>query len=200
LSLYAAYAALLETTNPTGPKTSNWWVLAVPLLTYLSFNIVFTSLFLVAGFRALKFNSSAMEDTLLAGDQFIIDKTFYRAHSIARNDLVVLHRPDSETIKRVIAIGGDTLEARGREIIVNGKIAAEPFVRHTRALGTDPWMDTFGPLTIPAGKYFVMGDNRDVSLDSRSSEFGLMDAQAVTGRPLYIYHSPNRARVGRELN
>jgi len=199
LSLYAACAALLEHTNPADRRTSKWWLLAVPLLIYLGFNAVFTPLFLFAGFRALKFNSSAMEDTFLTGDQFIIDKTFYRDHAVARNDLVVLRRQDYQTVKRVIAIGGDTLEAKNREIILNGQVVAEPFVRHTRAPGTDPWMDSFGPVTVPAGKYFVMGDNRDVSLDSRSSEFGLLDAQAITGRPLYIYRSP-QARVGKKLN
>jgi signal peptidase I len=200
LSLYAACAALLEHTNPTDRRTSRWWLLAVPLLTYLGFNAVFTPLFLFAGFRALKFNSSAMEDTFLTGDQFIVDKSFYRDHAVARSDLVVLRRQDYQTVKRVIAIGGDTLEAKNREIMVNGQGVAEPFIRHTLAPGTDPWMDSFGPVTISAGKYFVMGDNRDVSLDSRSSEFGLLDAQAITGRPLYIYRSPIRARVGKKLN
>jgi signal peptidase I len=200
LSLYAAGAALLEHTNPADRRTSKWWLLVVPLLTYLSINAVFTPLFLLAGFRALKFNSSAMEDTFLTGDQFVIDKTFYRDHAVARNDLVVLHKQDYQTVKRVIAIGGDTLEAKNREIIVNGQGVAESFIRHTRAPGSDPWMDSFGPVTIPTGKYFVMGDNRDVSLDSRSSEFGLLDAQTITGKPLYIYRSPIQARVGKKLN
>jgi signal peptidase S26 family len=105
LSLYAACAALLEHTNPTDRRTSKWWLLAVPLLTYIGFNAVFTALFLFAGFRALKFNSSSMENTFLMGDQFIIDNTFYRDHAVARNDLVVLRRQDYQTVKRVIAIG-----------------------------------------------------------------------------------------------
>jgi len=200
LSLYGACGALLEHTNLTHGRTSKWWLLAVPLLAYLGFNAVFTPFFLFAGFRALKFNSSAMEDTFVTGDRFIIDTTFYRTHAVTRNDLVVLHKSDYETVKRVIAIGGDTVQAKNRVITVNGQDVAEPFIRHNLAPGTNPWMDTFGPVTIPAGKYFVMGDNRDVSLDSRSSEFGLLGAQVITGRPLYIYRSPIQARVGRKLN
>jgi signal peptidase I len=200
LSLYAAFAALLEHKTPSDPRTSKWWLLVAPLITYVGFNAVFTPLFLLGGFRALKFNSSAMENTFFIGDQFILDKGYYRDHAVARDDLVVLRRQDFQTVKRVIAIGGDILQAKNREIIVNGQLTVEPFVRHTRALGTDPWMDSFGPVTIPRGKYFVMGDNRDVSLDSRSSEFGLLDAEAVTGKPLYVYHSPIRGRVGKKLN
>jgi signal peptidase I len=48
-------------------------------------------------------------------------------------------------------------------------------------------MDTFGPTTIPSGKFFVMGDNRDISLDSRSADFGLVDARSIVGKPLYGY-------------
>jgi len=199
LSLYATCAALLGHSTPTDRRTSKWWLLAVPLATYLGFNAVFTPIFLFAGFRALKFNSSSMEDTFLKGDQFVIDKTFYRDHAVARNDLVVLRSQDYQTVKRVIAIGGDTLEAENREIILNGRRVTEPFIRHTLTPGPNPWMDSFGPVTIPAGKYFVMGDNRDVSFDSRASEFGLLDVQAITGRPLYIYRSPIQARVGKNL-
>jgi signal peptidase I len=139
-----------------------------------------------------------METTLLIGDQFIVDKMFYRDHSVVRNDLVVLRREDHQTVKRVIAIGGDTVEGANRRIIVNGHFVAEPFIRHL-AYSTQPWMDSFGPVTVPVSKYFVMGDNRDMSLDSRSPEFGLLDAQAITGKPLYIIWSPINARVGKKL-
>jgi signal peptidase I len=198
LSSYGA-SALLEHRNQIDGRTSKWWVLAVPLLTFLAFNAVFAPLFLVAGFRVLKFNSSAMETTLLKGDQFIVDKMFYRDHSVVRNDLVLLRIGDyPQTVKRVIAIGGDTVEGANRRIIVNGHFVAEPFIRHL-AYSAQPWMDNFGPVTVPVSKYFVMGDNRDVSLDSRSPEYGLLDAQAITGKPLYIFASPIKARIGKKL-
>jgi signal peptidase I len=198
LSVYAGCAAFLVS-RKDNRRTSNWWLLAMPLLAYLGFNAVFTPLFVIAGFKALKFGSSAMETTLLTGDQFIADKDFYRNHSVSRDDLVVLRREDYQTVKRVIAVGGDSIAAKNRQITVNGRLISEPFIRHTLAMGTDPWMDSFGPVTVPVGKYFVMGDNRDVSLDSRSSKFGLLDAQAITGKPLYIYRSPNRGRVSKKL-
>ena len=141
-----------------------------------------------------------METTLLMGDRFVIDNTFYRDHPVSREDLVVLRREDYLTVKRVIAIAGDTVEAKNRQIIVNGQLVAEPFIRHTLAPGTEEWMDSFGPVVVPVGKYFVMGDNRDVSLDSRSPEFGLLDAEAIIGRPLYILTLPGKARGGKKLS
>jgi signal peptidase I len=169
-------------------------------MAYIGLNLIFTPLFLLSGFRALKFNSSAMEQTFLAGDQFIIDKNYYRHQSVARNNLVVMRREDYQTVKRVVAVGGDTIEGKNRQIAVNGAVVDEPFIQHSLAAGTNPEMDSFGPVTIPAGKYFVMGDNRDVSLDSRRRDFGLLDAQAIVGKPLYIYRSRTKGRVGRKLN
>jgi signal peptidase I len=200
LSFYAGCTALFEHRSPTGQRTPRWWFVVILLFTYLGINVVYTPLFLIAGFRALKFNSSAMENTLLMGDQFIIDRPFYSDHSVARDDLVVLRRQDYQTVKRVVAIGGDTIEGRNRRIMVNGQLLAEPFIRHSLAPGTNPEMDSFGPVTVAVGKYFVMGDNRDVSLDSRSPDFGLLDAQAIIGKPLYIYRSPIKGRLGKKLD
>jgi tryptophan-rich sensory protein len=134
LLLYGTCAALLDYKNRTDRRISKWWLLAAPVLIYLGFNVVFTPLFLLAGFRALTFRSSAMETTLLVGDHFIVDKMFYRDHSVARNDLLVVRRGNFQTVKRVIAIGGDTIEAKNRQVIVNSQSLEEPFIRHTLAL------------------------------------------------------------------
>lgn len=96
-------------------------------------------------------------------------------------------------------MGGDTIEARDRQIFVNGKLLDEPFIEHIEPLGTYADMDSFGPIVVPQGKYFVMGDNRDVSLDSRTATFGMLDASAIVGRPLYVYRSPKKERRGRSL-
>jgi signal peptidase I len=173
--------------------------LAIPPLVYVGFNLVFTPLFLASGFRALKFNSQSMETTLQVGDQFIIDQTYYGRHRVGRNDLVVMRREGYQTVKRVIAIGGDTIEGKDRQVMVNGQVVVEPFVQHSGP-GINPQLDTFDAVAVPAGKYFVMGDNRDISLDSRMPKVGLVDAQAIVGKPLYIYRSPATGRVSWTLD
>src|SRR5205085_5738758 len=120
-------------------------------------NVVFTPLFLVSGFRALKVASSAMETTLLVGDQFVLDKNYYRQRPVARNDAVVIRKGNYETVKRVVGIGGDVVEGSKRQIVVNGRLVSEPYVQHLYATPFRPEMDSFGPVAVPAGKYFVMG-------------------------------------------
>jgi signal peptidase I len=200
LVLYAACAALFGQASPSAKRPSKLWLLAILMMSYVGINLVFTPIFLVSGFRALQVNSSAMERTLFIGDHFIIDKNYYRHYPVARNDLVLMRREDYQTVKRVIAASGDTIEGKNRKIAVNGEFVDEPFIQHSLTEGTNPEMDSFGPVSIPSGKCFVMGDNRDVSLDSRNPDFGLVDAQAIIGKPLYIYRSPMKGRAGKKLN
>ncbi len=200
LSIYGACVALIAGGAFTSNRPSKWLLLAVPVCVYIGLNLIFTPLLLVSSFRALKFGSSAMETTLLMGDQFIVDRNYYHEHQLKRDDLVVMRTGDYLTVKRVIAIGGDTIAGKDRQVLVNGQLAIEPFIQHSLPVGTNPELDGFDPLTIPAGRYFVMGDNRDLSLDSRTPDFGLVNAEAIVGKPLYVYRSPQRARVGRKLN
>jgi signal peptidase I len=200
LSFYAAYGALFARPNPTDLRPSKWWLFAILVLAYLGFNLVFTPVFLASGLRGLKFASTAMERTLFIGDKFVIDKNYYGHRPASRGDLVVLRRNDYGTVKRVVAIGGDTVEGKNRQILINGRVIREPYVQHSLSTAAMPEMDTFGPVLIPPGKYFVLGDNRDVSLDSRTLDFGLLDAPAIVGKPLYIYGSKMQERVGKTLN
>ena len=187
LSLYAGCSLFVEQNAVTERKTKNWWMFAIAALTCIWIKLLLTPFLSVSGFQLLKFGSSAMESTLLPGDQFIADKDFYRRRAVARNDLVVLRKKDLSTVKRVIAIAGDTISGDHRKILLNGRQIDEPFVQHTLSPGANPAQDTFGPYTIPAGKYFVMGDNRDISRDSRTPDFGLLDSGDLMGKPLYIF-------------
>jgi len=199
LTLYATNAALLARNSVSSHAPSKSWILLSVPLTYFGFNVVFTSLLLVVGFRAMEFNSNAMEPTLFRGDKFMIDRNYYRQHSCEHDDLVVMRIEDAQTVKRVIAIGGDTIEGRNEQVFLNGHLLREQFAYHPRGGGNVPEQDNFGPITVAAGKYFVMGDNRDSSRDSRMQDFGQVDQNAITGRPLYIYLGDTWSRNGLKL-
>jgi signal peptidase I len=142
--------------------------------------------------------------------------------TIHRGDIVVFRypvRPEQHFVKRVIALSGDRVRMEAKQVFVNGKPLQEPYVIH-RSSRRDSYRDDFprldvlnanvetrwsqqlrtwvrnGELTVPPGQYFVLGDNRDESLDSRY--WGFVPRENIIGRPLLIYWSMRRPqRVGR---
>ena len=110
-----------------------------------------------------------------------------------RGDIIVFMYPEDETkdfIKRAIGLPGDTVEVRNKRVWINGELIAEPYVQHV-----DPAIlphhvqsrDNLGPLTVPPHSYFVMGDNRDQSLDSRF--WGFVKFEKIKGKAFLIYWS-----------
>jgi signal peptidase I len=127
-----------------------------------------------------------------------------------RGDVVVFtppHEPRKNYVKRLDGQPGDTLEMREKALVVNGVPSEEPYARfldfrgdarhpnmrwqasHLIAGPRDyhPSRDTWGPLVVPAGSYFVLGDNRDNSEDSRY--WGFVQREAIRGRPWFVYYS-----------
>ena len=132
-------------------------------------------------FQAFYIPSESMEPTLVDRDRVIVNKLSYRLHDVNRGDLVVFDRPPNEPpteveelIKRVIALEGETIEARQGDIFIDGRLLTEPYLTSPSSSGT------FGPLVIPDGHVFVMGDNRNNSRDSRV--FGPIDEDLIVGR------------------
>ena len=112
--------------------------------------------------------SGSMEPTLQVGVHYVVNRWVYRLHDPQRGDIISFISPvDGETryIKRIIAIPGDTVELKRKQVIVNGQTQDEPFTVYTREAETLDG-DDLGPLKVPVGMYFVLGDNRDVSFDS----------------------------------
>lgn len=155
--------------------------------------------------QAFKIPSSSMEPTLLVGDHILVNKFLYgiripftderwpRIKDPQRGDVIVFIYPEDRTkdfIKRVVAVGGDTVEIRNKKIILNGQEAPQPhahFFSNVYLPGAMNPRDNMEPVTVPEGKLFVMGDNRDYSHDSRF--WGFVPVQDVKGEAFLIYYS-----------
>jgi signal peptidase I len=128
----------------------------------------------------MKIPSDSMAPTLRPGDQVLVDKLAYRGGDLpSRGDLAVFHDPRSGEIllKRVVAVAGDTVGIEDGSLVVNGRRPFEPYADQKS-------IDSvyFGPVNVGTGRFFVLGDNRANSVDSRS--FGSVPADRLVGRVL----------------
>ncbi len=147
--------------------------------------------------------SGSMLPTIQIGDHLFVNKLAYGMHlpfvehevtqwsPLHRGDIVVFTSPVDrriDLIKRVIAVAGDTVEVRDKHLYINGQEVPDPHATFTdpRPRDSAP-RDRFGPVTVPPGKFFVMGDNRDQSYDSRY--WGFADERDVKGQATFIYIS-----------
>ena len=125
--------------------------------------------------------SDSMTPTVDRGDIVVVDKLSRHFEQVGRGDIVTFASPvdGKPVVKRVVAVAGDTVAIDDAVLVVNGHRVAEPYVDHSRIDGT-----YFGPVTVPAGRLFVLGDNRFGSVDSRV--YGPISSAAVTGRILWV--------------
>jgi signal peptidase I len=121
------------------------------------------------------------------------------------------HEENLKLVKRLIGMPGDTLEMKEQVLYINGEAVDEPYVQHDGSgdevmpwmewqrdyvapgidpVGYRPTRDTWGPLVVPPDRYFMLGDNRDSSLDSRY--WGLLERWRLEGRAVFIYFSYNK--------
>jgi signal peptidase I len=138
--------------------------------------------------------SGSMLPTLQIGDRIVVDKLSYHLHAVHRGDIVVFRRPPLERadypdlVKRVIGLPGDTISSVGGRVYIDGKPLAEPWLPEpTPVTSPSPLSYPFSlnhPYTVPAGEYYVMGDNRTDSEDSRY--FGPIPGRLIVGKVAFV--------------
>ena len=171
-----------------------------------------------------------MQDTLLIGDRILVNKFDYGLHipntipfldhklfddhtlfqqTPDRNDIIVFKFPRDEKkdfIKRVIGLPGEMIQVRRQKVYIDGRLMTEPFTRHDEPPEDFLYpRDDLGPFRIPEDHVFVMGDNRENSMDSRF--WGVLNLRKIRGKALLIYWSWDNKeasvrfdRIGNNIN
>jgi len=166
--------------------------------------------------QAFKIPTGSMENNLLIGDHLLVNKFLLAPTATAlerallpigvihRGDVIVFKYPEDperDFIKRVIGLPGETVELREKQVYINGKKLDEPYVHFLEPPGAAGELhevtsfdvrERYGPVTVPADHYFMMGDNRDNSQDSRY--WGFLTRDYIKGRALFIYWSYEAGR------
>lgn len=183
LRAFAARLAIL--------RRSTRWLLAILLAVF--FLRVFVA-------DASVVPTASMEGTILVGDHLLLNKLFYGPEipishwrlpmlkTIHRGEIIVFHYPKDPSqafLKRVAAVAGDRIEIRDAVLFVNSQAVTEPYAVHQGPRHS--LHERLSPLVVPEGQLFVMGDNRDNSLDSR--DWGFVPVHNVIGEPWFIYWS-----------
>jgi signal peptidase I len=175
--------------------------------------IIFVNFARIFVFQAFKIPTGSMEDNLKVGDHIIVNKFIYGPvptpwtsvfplRDVQRGDIIVFRyplQPETDYVKRVVGLPGDTLMIRDKKVYINGKALSEPYtlfedpmVYPPRPALPEPYRsrDQFGPYDVPQGQYFAMGDNRDRSSDSRY--WGTVPRSMIKGRAFMVYWSWKR--------
>jgi signal peptidase I len=157
--------------------------------------------------QAFKIPTGSMENNLLVGDHLLVDKFVFSpapsaierallpVKEVKRGDVIVFKypmEPERDFIKRVIGLPGETLELKKKVVYINGQPLKEDYVHFLVPIGAGGLeamdkRDDYGPVTVPEGYYFAMGDNRDNSQDSRW--WGFLSRDYIKGKALMVYWS-----------
>ena len=157
--------------------------------------------------QAFKIPTGSMENNLLIGDHLLVNKFVFAPtmtdleaavlpiDRVGRGDIIVFKYPEDperDFIKRVVALPGETIELRKKRVYIDDVMLDEPYVRFLVPPDEEGGSDfdvrvRYGPVTVPDGHYFMMGDNRDNSEDSRY--WGFLPQEYVKGRALFVYFS-----------
>lgn len=161
------------TSVPEAKKKNEWleWTKAIIIAILIA---LFLRTFI---FATSIVEGESMDPTLEDGERVIFNKLIYILDEPSRGDIVIIQRPTKNYVKRVIGLPGETIEINRNELIINGEEFTQMFLSEDAKNKTG----NFGPVTVPEDSYFVMGDNRAISKDSRNG-LGFVKEEEIIGR------------------
>ena len=180
------------------PRTDRWGsarktLLELPVILLISFALVFGFVRPVVA-SPFYVGSESMVPTLEVWDRVLINKLAYDLEEPRRGDIVLFESPDGgrdPLVKRVVGLPGETLMLRNGGLFVDGERVEEPYLDRRPCVRGTPKTCSFGPVEVPEGHVFVMGDNRTNSFDSRF--FGPVPEGNLIGEMLFRFWPPGRA-------
>jgi len=157
-------------------------------------------------FQTFWIPSSSMVPTLGVYDRIVVQKAFFTWHDVREGDIVVFSHPpldqcggpqeEGDLVKRVIALPGQTIYSSGNSIYVNGRLLAEPYLPHYDPLGPPiPDASRQHPFRVPSGEFYVLGDNRADSCDSRY--WGAIKGASIIGKVVLVWWHDNHPDLRR---
>jgi signal peptidase I len=150
----------------------------------------------VLGLSAFKMPTANMVPTLDVGDHIVANLNYFGKNELQRGDLVILQSPEDPAkifIKRIIALEGERIEIKSKQVYINDAPLPEGYKIHLDS-ELNPGRDNYGPGVVPYDHCFVLGDNRDNSRDCR--HWGSLPLENIKGKPLYIYFAKDITRIG----
>ncbi len=183
-----AMAGAAKTGRVFTPRRYNRvWLYAAVLIVCTAVQASLSSVVREHILKPYRIPTGSMAPTLAPGDHILSNQLFFSDHNPAAGDVVIFKSPQdvkTDFIKRIVGIPGDTVEMRNGLVTVNGRPPAGP-----RSGGSAADTGAFGPVRVPSDSYFVMGDNRAHSKDSR--QFGPVPRHLIRGKPVFVYFSSN---------
>jgi signal peptidase I len=176
-------------------KYNRWWVYVIWLVGFNALGYLVAAKRTTAfGYEPLSIPSSSMSPTVEKGDFVLSDTWRYRNHPAVVGEIVIIERPERpgvKYIKRVVGVGGDTIEIRNGVLYRNGNVVTEPYVHAAGLVFGSP--RNIPPSVLGPGLIYVLGDYRDNSMDSR--QWGPFSTSTLRGRVQYIWFSLESKRV-----
>lgn len=159
-------------------KQKNQWI---EWLKALAIAVILAFLLRSFVFATSIVEGESMEPTLENGETILFNKFVYLTGEPQRGDIVIIDRPIKNYVKRIIALPGETIKVRNHQLYINGEKYKQKFISEEARNHTG----NFGPVKVPENRYFVMGDNREISMDSRNG-LGYIKEENIIGKTEFI--------------